>query len=323
MKKKIALLTAGIMALAMASLTVSAEEFPSKTMSIVCPYGAGGGTDVALRILAECGQDQFGQTINVENKTGGSGSIGLVETLNAAHDGYTLGTASVDLITLPLLGLAPEEVTRDAFDTICTVNAEPAAIIVSADSEYQTLEDFVQAAVDNPGSIQLANAGMGNIWHLSAIGVELETGAVFNHIPYADGAAQAITGVLGGHVDAVVCSIPEAAANIESGELKVLGVAANERLADYPDVPTYKECGIDLTIMAVRGLCVAADTPDDVKEVLKSGFEEVINSDACKEKVEAAGMTYMPLNADDTNALLDEMSGSLEEIITKYMESNS
>ena len=81
--------------------------FPTKTMTIVCPYGAGGGTDLALQILAECGKDTFGQTINVENKTGGSGTVGLTEALNAAADGYTLGTCSVDLITLPLLGLAP------------------------------------------------------------------------------------------------------------------------------------------------------------------------------------------------------------------------
>lgn len=304
-----------------ASDNSAAVDFPTKTMTIICPYAAGGGTDVALRILAECGGNYFGQTINVDNKTGGSGSIGLVETLNAAADGYTLGTASVDLITLPLLGLAPAEVTRDAFEPICVVNGEAAAIIVSADSEYDTLEDFVKAAVDNPGSIQLANAGMGNIWHLAAIGVELDSGASFNHIPY-DGAAEAITGVLGGHVDAVICSIPEAAANIESGDLKVLGVAANERLESYPDVPTFKECGIDLTVMALRGLCVSSETPDDVVAVLRSGFEEVIGSDECREKVEAAGMTYMPLNAEETDAILDEMSGSFESIIEQYLSSN-
>lgn len=116
--------------------------FPTKTMTIVCPYGAGGGTDLALRILAECGKDTFGQTINVENKTGGSGTVGLTEALNAAADGYTLGTCSVDLITLPLLGLAPAETTRDAFDPICVINGEPAAIIIRADSRWNTIQDF-------------------------------------------------------------------------------------------------------------------------------------------------------------------------------------
>lgn len=298
----------------------ASTDFPSSTMTIICPYAAGGGSDLALRILAQVGEEQFGQTINVENVTGGSGSIGLVEMLGRDADGYTMGMSSVDLITLPLLGLAPAEVTRDAFKQICIINGEAAAIIVPADSQYDTMEDFVQAAVDNPGTIQLANAGMGNIWHLAAIGIELDTGAAFNHIPY-DGAANAIVDVLGGHVDAVICSIPEAAANITSGDLKVLGVAANERLEAYPDVPTFKESGVDLTIMAVRGITAKADTPAEVLEVLQSGFDEAIHTDACKKLVEEAGMTYMPLNAEEADALLNEMSGSFEEIIAAYQES--
>ena len=153
----------------------TATDFPTKPMTIVCPYGAGGGTDLALRILAECGKDVFGQTINVENKTGGSGTVGLTEALNAAADGYTLGTCSVDLITLPLLGLAPAETTRDAFDPICVINGEPAAIIVRADSRWNTIEEFIAEAKEKPGTVQLANSGMGNIWHLAAIGIELET----------------------------------------------------------------------------------------------------------------------------------------------------
>ena len=135
----------------------NATDFPTKPMTIVCPYGAGGGTDLALRILAECGKDVFGQTINVENKTGGSGTVGLTEALNAAADGYTLGTCSVDLITLPLLGLAPAETTRDAFDPICVINGEPAAIIVRADSRWNTIEEFIAEAKEKPGTVQLAN----------------------------------------------------------------------------------------------------------------------------------------------------------------------
>lgn len=299
----------------------SSTDFPSKTMTIVCPYGAGGGTDLALRILAECGQDVFGQTINVENKTGGSGTVGLTEALNAAPDGYTLGTASVDLITLPLLGLAPEEVTRDAFDPICVINGEPAAIIVNKDAKWDTLEDFINDAKENPGSIQIANAGMGNIWHLAMIGVELKTDAQFTHVPFSDGTSQALAAVLGGHVDAIACSPAEADSNIQNGDLKILGVAADERMERYPDVPTFKESGIDLTIMALRGLCVNKNVPDDVKQVLKDGFKETINSDKCKEKVEAANMTYLPLDADETNKMLDDMSGNFEDIIDAYLKS--
>jgi IMP cyclohydrolase len=150
--------------------------------------------------------------------------------------------------------------------------------------------------------------------------IELETGASFNHVPF-DGAASALTAVLGGHVDAVTCSAAEAASNIASGELKVLAVANTERLEAYPDVPTFQEVGVDLTIVALRGLCVNKDPPDDVKKALCDGFEKVINSDACREKIEAANMTYMPLNAQETNDILDSMSGNFEKIINAYLNS--
>lgn len=298
----------------------SGTDFPTKTMTIVCPYGAGGGTDLALRILAECGKDTFGQTINVENKTGGSGTVGLTEALNANADGYTLGCCSVDLITLPLLGLAPAETTREAFDPICVINGEPAAIIVKSDARWNSIEEFIDEAKAEPGKIQLANSGMGNIWHLAAIGIELETGASFTHIPF-DGAASSTTAVLGGHVDAVVCSAAEAASNIASGDLKVLAVANTERLEAYPDAPTFQEIGVDLTVVALRGLCVNKDVPEDVKQILRDGFEEVINSENCEQKVNDANMTYMPLNAEETDEILTSMSGNFEKIIAAYLES--
>jgi len=162
---------------------------------------------------------------------------------------------------------------------------------------------------------------MGNIWHLAAIGLELETGASFNHIPYQEGSAQAIAGCLGGHVDAVICSAAEADANIKAGTMKVLAVANLDRLKKYPDVPTFKEKNIDLTIVALRGLCVNRNVPDNVKQILKDGFKKVISSEDCKAKIEEANMTYMPLDADEADFILDGMSENFEKIIKKYQES--
>ena len=162
---------------------------------------------------------------------------------------------------------------------------------------------------------------MGNIWHLAMIGVELKTGASFNHVPFSDGTSAALAAVLGGHVDAIACSPAEADSNIQAGDLKILAVASDERMERYPDVPTLKESGVDLTIMALRGLCVNAKVPDDVKQVLKDGFKEVINSDACKQKIEEANMTYMPLDAEATNDMLDSMEGNFKDIIDAYLKS--
>lgn len=295
-------------------------DLSNASVTIICPYGAGGGTDVAMRILAQAAEEVIGGTYTVENDTGGSGTTGLYACLTAAHDGYTLATASVDLITLSLLGIA-DDLTLDTFAPICIINGEPAGIIVPADSQFDTIDDFIQYGVDNPGAIKLANAGAGNIWHLAAIGIELKTGASFNHIPYSDGTSASLPAVLSGDVDAVVCSPAEAASYIDAGQLKVLAVANTERLEAYPDVPTLNEKGIDLVIAALRGLCVPADCPPEMIAAMQENFETVINSDTCRQLTEDANMTYMPLNAEETDSLLRGMQANYEEIISAYLAS--
>lgn len=295
-------------------------DLSNASVTIICPYGAGGGTDVAMRILAQAAEEVVGGTYTVENDTGGSGTTGLYACLTAAHDGYTLATASVDLITLSLLGIA-DDLTLDTFAPICIINGEPAGIIVPADSQFDTIDDFIQYGVDNPGAIKLANAGAGNIWHLAAIGIELKTGASFNHIPYSDGTSASLPAVLSGDVDAVVCSPAEAASYIDAGQLKVLAVANTERLEAYPDVPTLNEKGIDLVIAALRGLCVPADCPPEMIAAMQENFEKVINSDTCRQLTEDANMTYMPLNAEETDSLLRGMQANYEEIISAYLAS--
>lgn len=295
-------------------------DLSNASVTIICPYGAGGGTDTTMRVLAQAAEKVIGGTYTVENHTGGSGTTGLYDCLAADHDGYTLATASVDLITLSLLGIA-DDLTLDTFAPICILNGEPAAIIVPADSPYQTIEDFVQAGIDNPGTVTLANAGAGNIWHLAAIGVELKTGASFSHIPYSDGTSASLPAVLAGDVDAVICSPAEAASFIEAGDLKVLAVAAADRLAAYPDVPTFTESGVDLIIMALRGLCVPADAPADVIAALQDAFAEVIASEECQKLLADANQTYMPFDAEGTADLLNGMRSNYEAIIEAYLAS--
>ena len=297
-------------------------DLSKASVTIICPYGAGGGTDLVMRILGQAAEEVIGGTFTVENHTGGSGTTGLYAALTAEHNGYTLATASVDLITLSLLGIA-DDLTLDTFAPICILNGEPAAIIVPADSQFETIEDFIQYGVDNPGEIKLANAGAGNIWHLAAIGVELKTGASFNHIPYADGTSASLPAVLSGDVDAVVCSPAEAASYIEAGDLKPLAVAHTERLAGYPDVPTFREVGVELDIAALRGLCVPADAPAEVIEAMQAAFDEVINSEVCEELTVQANLTYLPLNAEATADLLNGMRANYEEIIATYLASAS
>jgi tripartite-type tricarboxylate transporter receptor subunit TctC len=292
-------------------------KFPQKAVTIVCPYGAGGGTDLAMRIMGEYAGKYLGQSVVVENKTGGAGSIGMLAVLDSRRDGYTLGSATADLITIPLLGIT-DRISLESFEVIGAVNGEPAAIIVRTDSPWNSLKDFLEDARKRPGQITLANAGAGNIWHLSALGLEDATGTSFNHVPYQDGAAAALTGLMGGHVDAAVCSVAEASANIASGSLKALAIAGDKRLDAFPSVPTYKEEGIDLVILAIRGVCVASDVPEAEKAILKEAFKKGINDPECKQKILGANMTYMPLDAEELKTTLVAMRSTFEKAVAIY-----
>ena len=131
MKKVLALLFALCMIFALSATAFADVDLSDASVTIICPYGAGGGTDLCMRILGQAAEKVIGGTYTVENHTGGSGTTGLYDVLAANHDGYTLGTASVDLITLSLLGIA-DDLTLDTFAPICIINGEPAAIIVPA-----------------------------------------------------------------------------------------------------------------------------------------------------------------------------------------------
>lgn len=307
-----------LVALALPANTI-AGEFPVKAVTIVCPYGAGGGTDLAMRIVGEYAGKYLGQSVVIVNKTGGAGSIGLLAALEATRDGYTLAAATVDLITLPMLGMV-DNVGLDSFDLLCAINGEPASIIVRADAPWNTLQEFVEAAKKAPGDISLANSGSGNIWHLSAIGLEDAAGIEFNHVPYQDGANAALTGLLGGHVDACVASVAEAASNIASGDLKALAVAGETRLEAFPNVPTYKEQGINLVIVALRGVCVPTGIPAANLKVLQDAFAKAIADPECAAKIRTANMTYLPLDAAQTASLLQEMKPAFEKAIKIYQD---
>ncbi len=270
------------------------EKFPNGPITMIVPFSAGGGTDIVTRAVADAAKNSLEQPIVVVNKTGAGGAVGMGEGANAKPDGYTVTTICVELTTLPPQDLAP--FTSDDFRPIMQINAEPAAITVAADAPWNTVEEFIAYAKENPGKVQIGNSGVGAIWHLAAVAIEKAAGVEFNHIPY-EGAAPAVAAILGGHIEAVTVSPAEVASQVEAGQLKILGVADNERLKSFPDVPTLKESGLDVAIGTWRGLAVPKDTPDDVMSVLKEAFAKAVKEES---------FTSFMANSGLTIAILDE-----------------
>ena len=251
---------------AVAAAQGNGSNFPTHAIELLVPYQPGGGTDGLARAFSEASRKHISQSIVIVNRPGAGGAIGWTEVINARPDGYKLAVLTVELLTLPHLGLA--KFNYDDFQPIAQLNADPAAITVKADAPWNTIEEFLAAAKKSPESVRVGNSGNGSIWHLAAAALEDKTGTKFGHIPF-QGAAPAVLALLGGHIEAVAVSPAEVTTHVQSGKLKVLMVMADKRVKGFDNVPTAKERGIDLAIGTWRGLGAPKNTPPEVMAKLR------------------------------------------------------
>jgi tripartite-type tricarboxylate transporter receptor subunit TctC len=273
-------------------------------MSVTCvvPYDAGGGTDAVMRGLADAAKGSF-KNITVENRSGAGGATGMLYGASAANDGSVITMITVELATLEAMG-NNAGLTYTQFKPIMMVNSACSAITVKADDDrFNSLDDLIEYSKSN--ELTMGNSGIGAIWHLAAAGLAKVAGTDFKHVGY-DGAAGAITDLLGGHIDAVAVSYAEVSNYVESGDLKVLAVMSNDRLDAIPDVPTCKELGYDAVLGTWRGLAVPASTPDEVVDALYDIFNTAANSDEFKEFMDNSNNVIEIMDGDSFNTMIGE-----------------
>jgi tripartite-type tricarboxylate transporter receptor subunit TctC len=279
--KKIILLICLLM-LAFGALFAEGQKevtFPNKPLTVICPWSAGGGTDRTARFIADLLSAELGQPVQVVNKTGGAGAVGHNAAATAAPDGYTLGNLTFEVNTLKYLGYS--DITPADFKSVLQFNQDAAAVTVSADSPYDTVKELLEAIKKEPaGTFVFSGSGIGTVWDLARIAMLDKYGIDPNRVKYApsQGAAPAITELLGNHVDVITCSYPEVAPQVEAGKLKTLAVMADERNPQFSDIPTLKEQGIDWSYGTWRGFAVPADTPEAVLKVLQDAMKKVVES---------------------------------------------
>lgn len=246
----------------------AAPDFKTMNVQCIVPYSAGGGTDQVMRGLADAAASSF-RNISVLNVTGAGGATGMLQGANSKPDGSTITMTTVELVTLEAMG-NNAGLTYSMFKPIMLLNTAYSAIAVKADdTRFPTFEAFINYAKKN--QVLVGNSGIGAIWHLAAAGLGKQTGVDFKHVGY-DGAAPAITDLLGGHIDATSVSYAEVSAFVESGDLRVLAILSDKRLSSVPDIPTAKEFGYDVVIGTWRGLAVPASTPDPIVKELYDIF---------------------------------------------------
>ncbi len=260
-----------------------ASAFPTKTVTIVCPWAPGGGTDRMSRFVAEQLQERLGQPVVVVNKEGGGGSIGHGEGARAKPDGHTLTMATFELSTMHWMGIT--KLTHTDFQPLYFLNGDAAALLVKADSPFKSLQDLVRHIKANPGKLTMSGTAAGGAWDLARAGFLLRAGLKVQDVIWvpSQGSAPSLVELLGGHIEVVCCSLPEAASQLVSGQLRALAVMAPERVAGFDDVPTARELGIDWEAVGWRGLCLPKGTPQPVIERLVNECEAIVNSEAFKD----------------------------------------
>jgi tripartite-type tricarboxylate transporter receptor subunit TctC len=274
----------GIAAAGLASLlpaTARAQgAFPNRPVTLVCPWGAGGGTDATARIVAAILEKNLGQPFNVVNRTGGSGVVGHSAIALAPPDGYTLGMVTVEITMMHHQGLT--ELKPTSYTPLALMNVDPPGVQVNAASPYKTVKALADAIKAAPaGKFKASGTGQGGIWHLALIGWLQAMGLPANHVAWvpSNGAAPAMQDLAAGGIDIVTCSVPEAKSMIDAGKAVSLAVMAPQRNPAFKDVPTLNESlGINYSVGAWRGIAGPKGMPADVAAKLTAELKKAYDS---------------------------------------------
>ena len=284
-----------------------------KTISLVVPYDAGGGVYNAAIIVANAAAEKLGQTINVVCMSGNGGQEGVEYVYDQPSDGYTLlATDYGPLITTSI----EEDVIYELsdFTPLVEMTTTIPTFFVKADSPYQTMEDLIAAAKAAPGTISVGHGKFHSVPHLPLMLLEEKAGVTFNEVP-TSGGSEAKAFVLGGSVD-VGASVPSTiAGEVQEGLLRVLAVASDERVPEFPDAPTLKELGYDVSMPAWYTIFCKSDVPENVRAALETALTEAIQSEAAQTAAKEANITLTGTGSVESQAAYEETIKNLTALL--------
>lgn len=265
--------------------TTQSGDFPSKSITMVVPYAAGGASDLSARTLAAEMEKKLGQSIVVENRVGGAGSVGLTYLSARPADGYTIGYLPVETV---MLGHQGYDIDPARYDLLGQIVSVPATIAVPANSPYKSLQDLIDAAKAKPGTITVANSGAGSIWQAATKALNKSAGVELKPVPF-DGGAPAVNAAIAGQVDAVAAGVSETSVAAGDGRLRVLAILNDKASAALPGVATAKELGTDISIGGWGAVGTPAGLPGEVRDALAAAVKTAAESESFTSVIKKSG----------------------------------
>jgi len=263
--------------------------FPERGITVIVPYGPGGGSDISARLLAKDLEVVMGKPVTVENRAGGGGWVGWGSLAASKPDGYTIGYIAAPNLYAGYLDRSIAGGSRkenlESFTPLINHVFDYNMWGVKADSKFKTVKDVIDEAKRRPNQLSLNGGGHGTDDHIAILSIEAATGTKFV-VPHFRSTAEGKTQVLGGHIDILAANISEAAEDVRSGLIRVLGVMAPERSKFMPNAPTFREQGFDQVWAISRGIAGPAGLPKDVEEALIGFLDKTISSKEHREKAE-------------------------------------
>jgi tripartite-type tricarboxylate transporter receptor subunit TctC len=300
-----------------------AQNYPNKPIKLIIPFPPGGTTDIVGRIVADKLGKELGQTVVVENRGGGGGSIGAGVIAKADPDGYTIGmstvsTHAVNTACNPKLGYDP---IAD-FAPITNLARTPNVLTVNPKFPPQDFKQFLELVKKNPGKFSYATSGTCSILHMMGEQFKVSTGAAITHIPYR-GSGPALNDVLGGQVEMMFDNLPSSMSHIQSGKLRPLAVAWYKRVEAMPNVPTFAELGLkQVNDPAWYGMVAPAKTPEDIIKKLNAATVKVLNMPEVKDRLKQSGAEPVgntpAEHAAEIKAELEKMKGLVQKQGIKF-----